>query len=201
MRRAAGAPHAEDPQDAYPGTCRELSPAERTARERVQPPRAWRLHARGERVAFSDLLSGPREAVVDDFVIWRGDGVPAYHLAVVVDDADGGVGEVVRGDDLLDSTPRQVLLATLLGLAVPRYAHVPLILGPDGARLAKRHGAVTVEERLAAGESIAAIVGFLAASAGLAAPGSRVQAHDLIDGFDPSRLRRAATRLDAGGQL
>jgi glutamyl-tRNA synthetase len=139
--------------------------------------------------------------VVDDFVIWRGDGVPAYHLAVVVDDADGGVGEVVRGDDLLDSTPRQVLLATLLGLAVPRYAHVPLILGPDGARLAKRHGAVTVEERLAAGESIAAIVGFLAASAGLAAPGSRVQAHDLIDGFDPSRLRRAATRLDAGGQL
>ena len=77
----------------------------------------------------------------------RGDGIPAYNLAVVVDDAAQGIGEVVRGDDLLASTPRQVQLARLLGLPVPAYAHVPLVLGPDGSRLAKRHGAVTLADR------------------------------------------------------
>ena len=84
--------------------------------------------------------------MVDDFVIRRNDGAPAYNLAVVVDDAAQGVEEVVRGDDLLDSTPRQLLLARLLGLPEPRYAHVPLVLGPDGARLAKRHGGVTLRD-------------------------------------------------------
>ena len=91
--------------------------------------------------------------MVDDFVLCRGDDTPAYNLAVVVDDADQGVGEVVRGDDLLDSTPRQLLLARLLGLPEPAYAHVPLVLGPDGQRLAKRHGAVTLADRAALGET------------------------------------------------
>jgi glutamyl-tRNA synthetase len=89
---------------------------------------------------------GPQEGSVDDFVLVRNDGAPAYQLAVVVDDAAQGIGEVVRGADLLDSTPRQLFLARLLGLPEPAFAHVPLVLGPDGARLAKRHGAVTLQD-------------------------------------------------------
>jgi len=126
----------------YPGTCRALSARERAERERAGRPAAWRLDARAERIAFEDRLAGTADAVVDDFVIWRGDpqgpsGGPAYNLAVVVDDAAAGIGEVVRGDDLLETTPRQILLGRLLGLPVPRYAHVPLVLGTDGRRLAK----------------------------------------------------------------
>ena len=93
-----------------------------------------------------DELTGPYAAAVDDVVLRRNDGVPAYNLAVVVDDAAQGVAEVVRGDDLLSSTPRQVMLQRLLGLATPRYRHVPLVLGADGVRLAKRHGAVTLDQ-------------------------------------------------------
>ena len=85
-------------------------------------------------------------AAVDDIVLRRNDGVPAYNLAVVVDDNAKGITEVVRGDDLLSSTPSQIHLADLLGLPPPSYAHVPLVLGPDGSRLAKRHGAVTLEQ-------------------------------------------------------
>ena len=90
--------------------------------------------------------SGDLEGVVDDFVVRRGDGAFAYNLAVVVDDADQGVEEVVRGSDLAESTPRQLWLARALGLPEPVYAHVPLVLGPDGLRLAKRHGAVTLRD-------------------------------------------------------
>jgi glutamyl-tRNA synthetase len=177
-RLAVSAPHGA--HGAYPGTCRELTSAERSARELEGPPRAWRLDARGADVAFTDMLHGAQRGTVDDFVLWRGDGVPAYNLAVVVDDADEGVGEVVRGDDLLETTPRQVLLCELLGIGAPRYAHVPLLLGPDGHRLAKRHGAVTLEERVAAGESVDQVVGLLAASAGLADEGARLTAQDLL---------------------
>ena len=91
--------------------------------------------------------------VVDDFVVRRNDGAYAYNLAVVVDDAAQGIGEVVRGADLLDSTPRQLWLGERLGLPAPRHAHVPLMLGDDGARLAKRHGAVTLADRAALGET------------------------------------------------
>jgi len=192
---AVAAPHDGDRGGAYPGTCRALSQSERAARERATAPRAWRLDARATTVSFKDRLHGEQAGAVDDFVLWRGDDVPAYNLAVVADDADQGIGEVVRGDDLLESTRRQVLLGQLLGLPIPRYAHIPLILGPDGRRLAKRHGAVTLEERLAAGETLEQVVGFLAASAGLASPGSRLAARDLIAGFDPERLRRTPTTL------
>jgi glutamyl-tRNA synthetase len=108
----------------------------------------------------------------------------------VVDDADQGIGEVVRGDDLLETTPRQILLARLLGLPVPRHAHVPLVLGPDGRRLAKRDGAVTLAQRLALGESVETVVGWLAASAGLAPPGAVIGAGEVLARFDPSRLAR-----------
>jgi glutamyl-tRNA synthetase len=124
--------------------------------------------------------------VVDDFVLRRGDGAFAYNLAVVVDDADQGVDQVVRGDDLIDSTPRQLLLARLLGTPQPGYAHVPLMLGRDGARLAKRHGAVTLADRLALDERPEQVRDFLLGTLGLTgAP----------EDFDPARLPRESTVL------
>ena len=144
IRAAASAPHGPLPEGAYPGTCLRLTEAERRRKRAGGRPPALRVRAAAARVAFSDRLHGEVEGVVDDFVVRRNDGTPAYNLAVVVDDAWQGIGEVVRGDDLLDTTPRQVFLAGRLGLPVPGYAHVPLVLGPDGARLAKRHGAVTL---------------------------------------------------------
>jgi glutamyl-tRNA synthetase len=146
IREASSAPHGPLPEGHYPGTCRRLTAAQRAAREAEGRPPALRVDAGAARIAFTDRLHGPQEGVVDDFVVQRNDGAPAYNLAVVVDDSAQGIGEIVRGDDLLDSTPRQLFLARLLGLPEPRYAHVPLVLGPDGARLAKRHGDVTLRE-------------------------------------------------------
>jgi glutamyl-tRNA synthetase len=146
IRAAASAPHGPLPEGAYPGTCLRLSDAERAAKRAGDRPPALRVRADAARVTFEDRLLGPQAGVVDDFVVRRNDGVPAYNLAVVVDDAEQGIGEVVRGADLVDSTPRQLFLARLLGLPEPAHAHVPLVLGPDGARLAKRHGDVTLRE-------------------------------------------------------
>ncbi len=171
LREAASAPHGDLPEGAYPGTCRELSARERAEKERTGRPAALRVRAGAERVAFTDRLLGPIEAAVDDLVVRRTDGLHAYNLAVVVDDDDQGVGEVVRGADLAGTTPRQIWLARHLGLAQPAYAHVPLVLGPDGRRLSKRDGAVTLEERLDLGESPAQVRGALAASVGLCEPG------------------------------
>jgi len=193
IREAASAAHGPLPEGAYPGTCRRLSAAQRSERERGGRPPALRLDAGGERVAFVDRLHGPVEAAVDDLVLWRGDGTPAYNLAVVVDDADQGIGEVVRGDDLLETTPRQLLLQRLLELPEPAYAHVPLVLGPDGARLAKRHGAVTLAERAARGEAPADALAWMAHSLGLAAPGEAVDAALLLACFDPDALPREPT--------
>jgi glutamyl-tRNA synthetase len=126
-------------------------------------------------------------------VVRRGAGTPAYNRAVVFDDALQGVGEVVRGADLVDSTPRQLLLARLLGLPEPVHGHVPLVLGSDGARLAKRHGAVTLADRAALDESPEDVVGWRAASVNLAEPGARVTAEELIERFDPEALPREPT--------
>lgn len=146
IREAASAPHGPLPEGAYPGTCLRLREAELAAKRASGRPPALRVRADAALVGFEDRLHGQVEGVVDDFVIRRNDGAPAYNLAVVVDDAAQGIEEVVRGDDLLDSTPRQLFLIRALGLPEPSYAHVPLVLGPDGARLAKRHGAVTLRE-------------------------------------------------------
>jgi glutamyl-tRNA synthetase len=197
IREAASAPHGPLPEGAYPGTCRELTAAQRADREAAGRPPALRLRAGGARVAFADRLLGPQEAVVDDLVVRRNDGAPAYNLAVVVDDAEQGIGEVVRGADLVESTPRQLHLASLLELPAPRYAHVPLILGPDGARLAKRHGAVTLADRLAAGERADEVRGWLAASVGLAEPGEVPAPAELLARFDPGALPSAPTVLAA----
>ena len=190
IREAASAPHGPFPEGAYPGTCRELSAIERREREATGRPPALRLDARAVRVRFADRLLGEYEGVVDDLVVRRNDGAPAYNLAVVVDDAAQGVGEVVRGADLIETTPRQLLLARLLGLPEPTYAHVPLVLGPDGARLAKRHGAVTLDERRALGESGADVRAGLLRSVGL--PGELDEA---LAAFDPAALPTEPTVL------
>jgi glutamyl-tRNA synthetase len=190
IREAASAPHGA-PAGVYPGTCRQLGAEQIAQRERDGRPPAWRVDAGGRRVSFIDALHGEIAATVDDFVVWRElDDLAAYNLAVVVDDAADGIGEVVRGDDLLETTPRQILVAQLLGLGVPAYAHVPLVLGDDGARLAKRHGAVTLDERLARGESVAEVVGWLASSAGLAPAGARLAAADVLQSFERQSVSR-----------
>jgi glutamyl-tRNA synthetase len=183
IREAASAPHGQP--GAYPGTCSRLTEAAQRARIAEGQPFALRLRAGAERIEFEDRLHGRCSGVVDDFVVRRADGVPAYQLAVVVDDAAQGIGEVVRGDDLLDSTPRQILLQRLLGLRQPSYAHVPLVLSPNGSRLAKRDRGATLADRDEPGhetlKTLATTLGFTADPA---------TAADLLRGFDPSRVPR-----------
>src|SRR3954462_1974942 len=188
IRAGASAPHGDLPEGAYPGTCRDLTAAERAERAASGRPPALRVRADAARVAFEDRIAGPVAGGVADFVVRRNDGAYAYNLAVVVDDADQGVGEVVRGADLLDSTPRQLWLGARLGLPAPRHAHVPLMLGPDGTRLAKRHGAVTLSDRAALGESADDVRTYLASTVGLAAPGERFSAAELVERFSPAVL-------------
>lgn len=180
VREAASAPHV--PPGAYPGTCRDLDAEERAERARERPP-ALRLRSDVGSWTVEDLLHGHFEGAVDDLVLRRNDGVAAYNLAVVVDDADQGVDQVVRGDDLLSSSPRQAHLAHLLGHRQPVYAHVPLAVNPEGARLAKRDGAVSRRELEALGVDVLALV---AGSLGLTGRSPT----ELLESFDPSRLPR-----------
>lgn len=195
---APRAPHA--PPGSYPGTCRDLPEAER-ARRRSERPAALRLRSSTETFTVVDALAGEYTGAVDDFVIRRNDGVPAYNFAVVVDDHLQGVDQVVRGDDLLPSTPRQAYLATLLGASVPAYAHVPLVLNAEGKRLAKRDGAVTlgdlstpfeVDGRRYDAVAPAAVRDVLLASSGLPT-GSLERA---LEAFDPAVLPREPWVLD-----
>ena len=183
IQEAPSAPHA--PQGAYPGTCRNLSAADRAAKRTVRPA-AVRLKSAVTAGTVQDVLHGSYTGVVDDFVLRRNDGVTAYNLAVVVDDAAQGIDQVVRGDDLLPSTPRQAYLASLLNMPVPEYAHVPLVLNADGARLAKRDGAVTLTDLAAAGVPVDTVRDALLASLGLPF-GPLEQA---LAGFDPAALPR-----------
>jgi glutamyl-tRNA synthetase len=185
IRAAASAPHGPLPEGAYPGTCLHLTAAERAERRAAGRRPALRIRADAAHVGFADRIRGRIEGVVDDFVVQRNDGAPAYNLAVVVDDAAQGVEEVVRGDDLADTTPRQLLLARELGLPEPSYAHVPLVLGPDGARLAKRHGGVTLRD-VAPGAALR----WMAESLGLDPADSPA---GLLAGFDPAELPRQPT--------
>ena len=185
---AATAPHA--PDGAYPGTCRKLDTEQVHARRATGRPPAIRLRAQVAEFTVVDVLAGEYTGQVDDLVLRRGDGVPAYNLAVVLDDAAQGIDQVVRGDDLLSSTPRQAYLASLLGLPVPEYAHVPLALNAAGQRLAKRDGAVTLEDLAAAGHDAADVLGAMASSLGLAEVGERVDPALLLTRFNPARLPR-----------
>lgn len=176
---APRAPHT--PGGAYPGTCRALTEAQRTARRDAGRPPALRLRAAETEFTVTDLLHGPYTGRIDDFVLRRGDGVAAYNLAVVIDDDHCGVDQVVRGDDLLSSSPRQAYLAGLLGYRQPVYAHVPLALNAQGKRLAKRDGAVTLGELGVprAWDLITGSLGWRAADMA-----------ELLARFDPARLPR-----------
>jgi glutamyl-tRNA synthetase len=186
IREAASAAHGPLPEGAYPGTCRELTAAEVAERDAGGRPPAWRVRGGGAQVTFVDRVCGETTGDVDDFVVRRNDGAYAYNLAVVVDDADQEIGEVVRGADLLDSTPRQLWLGAQLALPAPTYAHVPLMLGPDGARLAKRHGAVTLADRAELGQSPTDVRRELLAPFGLA--GCETM-EELAEHFDPAAIR------------
>jgi glutamyl-tRNA synthetase len=194
---AASAPHGPaDEGPRYPGRCRDR-PREPGDEGRAA---ALRFRVAPGAVGFRDLLQGDvafdPEAETGDFVVRRKDGVAAYQLAVVVDDAAMGITHVVRGADLLPSTARQLLLFRALGLAPPEFLHVPLVLGPDGERLAKRHGAVSLAELRAAGVSPARAVGWLASTCGLAEPGEEVEAGALVPRFAVERLPREAAVVD-----
>jgi glutamyl-tRNA synthetase len=183
VRRAASAPHGPD-GPVYSGLCRDLSESERVERR-----------ALGREPSVRVRMEGPS----GDIVVRRGDGVVAYQLAVVVDDAAQGVTHVVRGADLEDSTARQLELYRLLDLQpVPEHAHVPLLLGPDGERLAKRHGAIGLAELRAGGADPRAITGWLAHSAGLLESARPCTPAELVERFDPSALAHEPTRIEPG---
>ena len=146
VNQAASAPHPQDGAGVYPGTCRGKFKSLEEAQNATGRPAALRFAVPDRIIEFTDYFRGPQRFDVarqlGDFVVAKNDGTPAYQLAVVVDDADMHVTDVVRGDDLIDSTPRQLLLYEALGLKsqIPNYYHLPLITGSDGRRLAKRHG-------------------------------------------------------------
>lgn len=190
IAEAATAPHSLP--GSYPGTCRTLSKADRDL-PRDRPP-ALRLRSEDTSWTIEDQLQGSYTGPVDDLVIVRSDGVPAYNLAVVVDDAAQGIDQVVRGDDLLSSTPRQAYLAGLLGLTPPLYAHVPLALNQDGRRLAKRDGAVTLESLAGKGLGPDRVRDLILRSAGLPA-GTLAGA---LEAFDPAGLPREAWVVQPG---
>ncbi len=191
IRTAASAPHGAP--GAYPGTCRDLDDAERARRRRERPP-AVRLRADVRSRTVVDRWAGPYTGLVDDFVLLRNDGRPAYNLAVVLDDAHQGVDQVVRGDDLLASTPRQAYLASVLGLDEPEWVHVPLVLNAHGQRLAKRDGAVTLAELAAAGHGVEEALGWMAAS--LRLPGRVRTAQDVLAVLDEDVLPREPWVVD-----
>jgi glutamyl-tRNA synthetase len=182
IERAASAPHAEHEGPIYPGTCagrRVADAANLDAR-----PLAWRFRASPRYWSFADRYCGnvtlDWRALGGDFVVWKSAGTPAYQLAVVVDDAANGVTEVIRGDDLLPSTPRQLQLYAALGLPPPAFAHVPLVVGPDGRRLAKRHGDTRLATFRQAGVRAEALLGLLAWSCGWLKDPVPVTAQELV---------------------
>jgi len=193
IEMALHAPHAGDEGPAYPGTCRGQSRA-----TDGRPP-AWRFMATGGPVEFDDAVHGRCTFASDDFVIFRNDGVAAYQLATVVDDHFQQVTEVVRGDDLLRSTARQVLLYRALNLTLPRYLHVPLVLDAAGERMAKRRDSTRLAALREAGVPAAQVIGALAASCGWAQPGEHVMSAELIGRFDWAKLPRPPAWIKVTG--
>ena len=195
IQEASSAPHGAP--GAYPGTCRELTEAQRQKRRAQRPP-ALRLRAECTSYTVQDDFYGAYTGLVDDFVLVRNDGTYAYNLTSVVDDAFVGVEQIVRGDDLLPSAPRQSYLAQLLGLAQPGYAHVPLALNEEGKRLAKRDGAVTLPQLREAGVEVPTILGWIAASIPVYNADGSAHSADvpvpnaaaILERFDPALMSR-----------
>ncbi|ASN40653.1 tRNA glutamyl-Q(34) synthetase GluQRS [Paeniglutamicibacter terrestris] len=181
IAEASSAPHGAP--GTYPGTCRNLTEADQAAKRELRPS-ALRLRTEVDSFTVHDELHGSYTGVVDDFVVLRNDEVPAYNLAVVVDDGAQNIDQVVRGDDLLSSAPRQSYLAQLLGYQPPTYAHVPLALNAEGRRLAKRDGAVTLAQLAASGINVESARAMILTSLGL--PTGSLQ--EALTAFDPALL-------------
>jgi glutamyl-tRNA synthetase len=200
VESAASAPHASDGAAVYPGTCRNV-----IHDSMPDTPFVIRFRAPDEVISFDDAFAGRQSFDVarqlGDFVISKSDGTPAYQLAVVVDDAAAGVTDIVRGDDLLDSTPRQMLLYRALGMVdrIPRYYHLPLIVGTDGRRLAKRHGDTRLSAYRDAGRSAGDVLAVLAKWCGLDRAISATSASELLPHFDLARLPRSPIVVDPSG--
>ncbi len=197
IARAASAPQ-EDEGPRYPGTCRHLTQEQRRKHEANNRRPSMRFRVDDERiVSFTDVLAGPVEQHVQralgDFIVCRSDGIFAYQFAVVVDDALMHINQVVRGADLLQSTPRQVLLYEALGFPLPTFAHVPLLLDEHGKRFSKRIQSAGLEPLRSAGATPAQVVGQLAATCGLVEPGTSTSVHELAhrykqQGYDIVRV-------------
>jgi glutamyl-tRNA synthetase len=196
VERAASAPHQEHEGPIYLGTC-----AWRRASDVPDRPHAWRMRVGSETIAFDDGFRGPTalnlHEIGGDFVVWKSAGTPAYQLAVVVDDAEQGVTEVIRGDDLVPSTPRQIALYRALGLEPPRFTHVPLVVGPDGRRLAKRHGDTRLAALRDAGVRAETLLGLLAWSSGWLERIEPISARDLLQRYRLQTIPRQPFVLTA----
>lgn len=207
LRNLAAAPHVGDAGAPYPNTCRNLSPEQQAAHEAAGRKAAVRLRCpqglEGT-VHFIDRIQGPQYTHLDacggDFALRRSDGVVAYQLAVVVDDALMGVTQVLRGDDIRISTPRQILLYRLLGYPVPEYAHVPLLLNHQGERLAKRHASLTLGALREAGVTAHAIVGYLAHKARLVSQLKPYTAQALVPHFSMGALPKEGQTTESNIQ-
>lgn len=189
---AAQAPHASDGTYVYAGTCRNLSQSERKELSSHKIP-ATRIHVPNKIYAFEDKVYGSTSQNLaescGDFIVQRADGVFAYQLAVVVDDADMGITEVVRGSDLLSSTPRQLYLQDVIGLSHPTYAHLPLLVAPDGRRLSKRNHDLDLGVLRSQGKTPEEILGFLAYCAGLTEENEPLSAVQIANRFSWETLR------------
>ncbi|MDR2573682.1 MAG: tRNA glutamyl-Q(34) synthetase GluQRS [Desulfovibrio sp.] len=192
LRHLASAPHVEDMGTPYPGTCRRLDGEKQAALFEAGRRAAVRLRCSGTTVSFVDGLQGEiRASLADcggDFALRRSDGVISYQLAVTVDDALMGVTDVVRGRDILPSTPRQIVLQRLLGYATPVYRHIPLLLDNGGNRLAKRHQSLTLRKLRQEGVEARRVVGLLSHMAGLNPSEMSVSPQELLPRFAPENL-------------
>lgn len=182
------APHLSDGTYVYPGTCRNLSPEARAAQKRAP---SWRVMVPDEEYAFLDLVQGPQRENLSrqcgDFVVRRADGVYVYQLAVTVDDGESGVTEVVRGWDLMGSAPRQMYLQDLFGFSHPQYAHVPMLMAPEGRRLSKRDADLdlrAIRQRMSAQR----LIGILAHCAGLLEKPEPISAEELASVFSWEKI-------------
>jgi glutamyl-tRNA synthetase len=184
IARMASAPHAGEGEPVYPGTCRTRSAADAERLHAAGKPFAWRFRVETGPVPWDDEALGPTaldpSQAGGDFLVARASGEPSYQLAVVVDDATMGITHVLRGDDLVTSTPRQLLLYQALGHAPPKFAHVPLVLDSQGRRLAKRDQALKLSNLREAGVDARRVVGWLAHSCGWTPEGTRSRPVDLL---------------------
>jgi glutamyl-tRNA synthetase len=191
VAQAASAPHAGHEGPPYPGTCSNRRAAD--AEALADSPFAWRFrvtHVPPFTDAYLGRVQIDPQSLGGDFVVWKSAGTPAYQLAVVADDAEMGITEVVRGDDLVPSTPRQLLLYEALRLQPPQFVHVPLVVGPDGRRLAKRHGDTRLASLRSAGVRPEALIGLLAWSCGWLSQPEPITPRELLPKYQLNAIPR-----------